>query len=78
MCSVSVAVNRVPVLDGHTAHVFCKLRTPATHLDAVRALRDFRPASPPHDLALVIGVHNGIRGAAGACLANAELCLAQR
>ncbi|WP_419165545.1 aspartate-semialdehyde dehydrogenase [Candidatus Palauibacter sp.] len=120
---VSVAVNRVPVLDGHTAHVFCKLRTPTTHLDAARVLRDFRPrlepgslptlparplavrtepdrpqprldanaeggmavtvgriraASPPHDLALVVGVHNGIRGAAGACLANAELCLAHR
>ncbi|WP_420441412.1 aspartate-semialdehyde dehydrogenase [Candidatus Palauibacter sp.] len=120
---VSVAVNRVPVLDGHTAHVFCKLRTPATPLDAARVLRDFRSrldlaslptlparplavrtepdrpqprldanaeegmavtvgriraASPPHDLALVVGVHNGIRGAAGACLANAELCLAHR
>ncbi len=117
---VSVAVNRVPVLDGHTAHVFCSLRAPATPLDVARALRDFRSplqpgslptlparslvvrtepdrpqprldadaesgmavsvgrirrASPPHDLALVVGVHNGIRGAAGACLANAELCL---
>ena len=37
-----------------------------------------RAASPPHDLALVVGVHNGIRGAAGACLANAELCLVHR
>ncbi len=118
---VAAAVNRVPVLDGHTAHVFCKLRAPATHPDAARLLRDFRsplepgslptlpvrplvlrnepdrpqprldsdteagmavtvgrirPAPPPHDLALVVVVHNGIRGAAGACLANAELCLA--
>ena len=33
------------------------------------------PGPPPHDLALVVVVHNGIRGAAGACLANAELCV---
>ncbi|MXX55513.1 MAG: aspartate-semialdehyde dehydrogenase, partial [Gemmatimonadetes bacterium] len=39
---VAVAVNRVPVLDGHTAHVFCKLRSPPSRLDAVRALQDFR------------------------------------
>ena len=116
---VAVAVNRVPVLDGHTAHVFCKLRRPASHLDAIQVLRNFRPsaalralptlptrplvvrtepdrpqprldvdaatgmavsvgrirpAPPPHDLALVVVAHNGIRGAAGACLANAELC----
>ena len=119
----SVAANRVPVLDGHTAHVFCNLRTPATHVEVARVLRDFRPpvhvaslptlparplvvrtdpdrpqprldadaeggmavtvgrirpAFPPHDLTLVVGVHNGIRGAAGACLANAELFLAHR
>ena len=47
---VSVAVNRVPVLDGHTAHVFCKLRTPTTHLDAARVLRDFRPRLGPGSL----------------------------
>ena len=29
----------------------------------------------PHDIAMTVVVHNGIRGAAGACLANAELCL---
>jgi aspartate-semialdehyde dehydrogenase len=34
-------------------------------------------SAPPHDLALVTVVHNGIRGAAGACLANAELCVAR-
>ncbi len=118
---VAVSVNRVPVLDGHTAHVFCRLRAPANHTDAARVLRDFRsplepgllptlparplvvrteadrpqprldadaeagmavsigrirPAPPPHDLALAVVVHNGIRGAAGACLANAELCVA--
>lgn len=117
---VAVAVNRVPVLDGHTAHVFCRLRRPASHRDALDGLRHFRPsapadtlptlptrplvvrtepdrpqprldadsaagmavtvgrirpAPPPHDIALVVVAHNGIRGAAGACLANAELCV---
>lgn len=33
--------------------------------------------APPHDLALTVVAHNGIRGAAGACLLNAELCLAR-
>ena len=114
---IAVAVNRVPVLDGHTAHVFCTLRRPASPDDAARVLRDFRPpaaallpstpgrslivrnepdrpqprldadaaagmavsagrirtAPPPHDLALVVVAHNGVRGAAAACLANAEL-----
>ena len=119
---VSVAVNRVPVLDGHTAHVFLKLGSRASPGDIVRALEDFRPpaaaralptlptrplvvrtepdrpqprldadaasgmavsigriraAPPPHDIALVVVAHNGIRGAAGACLANAELCVAR-
>lgn len=32
--------------------------------------------APPHDLAMTVVVHNGVRGAAGACLLNAELCLA--
>ncbi len=117
--AVTAAVNRVPVLDGHLAHVFASLRRPASAGDAARALRDFRPpaaavlpsvparplvvrtepdrpqprldrdaaggmavsvgrvrsAGPPHDLALVVVSHNGVRGAAGACLANAELCL---
>ena len=114
---IAVAVNRVPVLDGHTAHVFCTLRRTASPHDAARVLRDFRPpaaarlpsapgrplivrnepdrpqprldadaaagmavsagrirtAPPPHDLALVVVAHNGVRGAAAACLANAEL-----
>ena len=115
---VSVAVNRVPVLDGHTAHVFLKLGNRAAPDDVVRALEDFRPpaaaralptlpprplvlrpepdrpqprldadaasgmavsigriraAPPPHDIAFVVVAHNGVRGAAGACLANAEL-----
>ncbi len=118
---VAVAVNRVPVVDGHTAHVFCTLRREASAADAVRVLREFRavddvqalptvPSRPivvrtepdrpqprldaeaesgmavvvgrvraaprPHHLALVVLAHNGIRGAAGACLANAELCVA--
>lgn len=118
---VAVAVNRVPVLDGHTAHVFCRLRDPATHREAAEVLHGFRSplkvgalpslparplvvrgepdrpqprldadaeagmavtvgrirsAPPPHHLALAVVVHNGIRGAAGACLTNAELCLA--
>ena len=117
---VTAAVNRVPVLDGHLAHVFASLRHPASPADAARVLRDFRapaavsalpstparplvvrsepdrpqprldrdagggmavsvgrvrPAGPPHDLALAVVSHNGVRGAAGACLANAELCL---
>ena len=119
---VASAVNRVPVLDGHMAHVFLTLRSPADPEDAAQALADFRaPASlpdlpslpehplivrrepdrpqprldadaaggmavsvgrirpaPPHDLAMTVVVHNGVRGAAGACLANAELCLASR
>lgn len=115
---VSVAVNRVPVLDGHSAHVFLKLGSRAAVGDVARALDDFRrpaaveslptlPARPlvvrtepdrpqprldadaaagmavsvgriravpaPHDVALVLVAHNGVRGAAGACLANAEL-----
>ena len=117
---VAAAVNRVPVLDGHLAHVFCSLRHPASPGDATEALRGFRPpdavsalpsaparplvvrsepdrpqprldkdaaggmavsvgrvrsAGGPRNLALVVVSHNGVRGAAGACLANAELCL---
>ncbi len=119
---VAVAVNRVPVLDGHTAHVFVKLGRPASAGDVAAALVDFqppaavrslptlpprplavrsepdrpqprldadagagmavsvgriRPAPPPHDIAFVVVAHNGIRGAAGACLANAELYIAR-
>ena len=115
---VSVAVNRVPVLDGHSAHVFLKLGSRAAVGDVARALDGFRrpaaveslptlPARPlvvrtepdrpqprldadaaagmavsvgriraapaPHDVALVVVAHNGVRGAAGVCLANAEL-----
>jgi aspartate-semialdehyde dehydrogenase len=118
--AVAAAVNRVPVLDGHLAHVFCTLRNPASPDDAARVLREFRPpsaaaalpsvpawplvvrtepdrpqprldkdgaggmavsvgriraAGTPHDLALVVVSHNGVRGAAGACLSNAELCI---
>ncbi len=116
--AVTAAVNRVPVLDGHLAHVFLSLRHPASPADAERVLGDFRAPSaasalpsvpsrplivrgepdrpqprldrdagggmavsvgrvrrsgPPHDLALAVLSHNGVRGAAGACLANAEL-----
>ena len=118
---VAAATNRVPVLDGHMAHVFLRLRTPAQPDEVERALRHFRGCSsvrelptlpkrplavrsepdrpqprldigasramavsvgrvrsaPPHDLALVTVVHNGVRGAAGACLANTELCVAR-
>lgn len=117
---VAASTNRVPVLDGHMAHVFLTLRKSARPEDVRRSLLDFRSGSslpelptlperpievrcepdrpqprldigaaggmavsvgrircaPPHDLALVTVVHNGIRGAAGACLANAELCVA--
>ena len=119
--AVAVSVNRVPVLDGHTANVFLKFASPASPGDAERALADFRAppslprlpslperplvvrpepdrpqprldidaaggmaasvgrirTAPPHDLALTVVAHNGIRGAAGACLLNAELCLAR-
>ena len=116
---VGVAVTRVPVPDGHTAHIFLKLRRqvslgeveriwteyrrPATLGDlpslperplVVRREPDrpqpkldlraaggmgvsvgrIRKAPPPHDIAFVALAHNGVRGAAGACLANAELC----
>ena len=119
---VAVAVNRVPVLDGHTAHVFLKLGRAASAGDIAAVLEDFRPppavcelpslparplvvrtefdrpqprldanaeagmavtvgriraAPPPHDLAFVVVAHNGVRGAAGACLANAELYMAR-
>lgn len=33
--------------------------------------------APPHDVALTVVVHNTMRGAAGACMENAELCLAR-
>ena len=118
--AVAVSVNRVPVLDGHTANVFLKFASPASPGDAARALAEFRAppslprlpslperplivrsepdrpqprldigaaggmaasvgrirAAPPHDLAMTVVAHNGVRGAAGACLANAEFCLA--
>ena len=118
---VAASTNRVPVLDGHMAHVFLRLRTPAQPEEVERTLLDYRPCRslpdlptlpqrplavrpepdrpqprldigasrgmavsvgrirsvPPHDLALVTVVHNGVRGAAGACLANAELCIAR-
>lgn len=116
---VAASTNRVPVLDGHMAHVFLRLRAPARPAEVERALLAYRPcpslaelptlpkqplavrpepdrpqprldigasrgmavsvgrvrSAPPHDLALVTVVHNGVRGAAGACLANAELCV---
>lgn len=125
--TVAAAVNRVPVLDGHLAHVFCSLRHPASPGDAARVLRDFRPppkasalpstpgrplvvrdepdrpqprldkdsadgmavsvgriraagapaVGAPHDLAFAVVSHNGVRGAAGACLSNAELCVSE-
>ena len=117
--ALAVAVNRVPVLDGHMAHVFLDLRRCASPADVRAALDGFeRPAelgcvpslperplvvrdepdrpqpaldaragdgmvvsvgrirsAPPWDVALTLVVHNAIRGAAGACLANAELCV---
>ena len=117
---VAASTNRVPVLDGHMAHVFLKLRKAAALEEIRRCLGEFggspslpelptlprqplavrsesdRPQprldidaeagmaasvgrlrrAPPHDVALVVVVHNQVRGAAGACLANAELCAA--
>ena len=119
---VAVAVNRVPVVDGHTAHVFLKLGHAASARDVTAVLKEFRPPSaawtlpslpvrplvvrtepdrpqprldadaangmavsvgrirpapPPHDVAFVVVAHNGVRGAAGACIANAELHVAR-
>lgn len=118
---VAVAVNRVPVVDGHTVHVFLRLGRRASPAEVVEALEAFRadddvvslPSMPerplvvrgerdrpqprldagagqgmkvsvgrireglPHDLALTVVVHNTMRGAAGAGVANAELCLAR-
>jgi aspartate-semialdehyde dehydrogenase len=119
--AVAVAVNRVPVVDGHTAHVFLRLERPARVGEVRDVLRSFSPpegisalpssldfpvtvlerpdrpqprldarrssgmavtvgrvrTAPPYDLAMTLVVHNAIRGAAGACLANAELCVAR-
>jgi len=116
---VSVQVNRVPVLDGHLASVFVRLRDGAS-LEAIKStLRDFaaaggaaglptapvaplqlldfpdRPqprvdldagsgmtvsvgsfaADPVYDGCFTVLVHNLIRGAAGACVLNAELAV---
>lgn len=111
-----VAVNRVPVVDGHLAHVFLEcdadvhpadvahtLREaqaphgakglPTVPLHTFRVLEDpFRPQprldldvgsgmtiavgrirGGPRRIALTVLSHNLVRGAAGACLANAEL-----
>ncbi len=117
----AVTVTRVPVPDGHTAHVFLKLRNPAPAAEVEGVLRSFKrppdldglptlPARPlrvrdepdrpqprldadagrgmavsvgrirtfpPYDAGMVVLSHNAIRGAAGACLANAELCVAR-
>ena len=114
---LAVAANRVPVPDGHMAHVFLRLRSRATPgaVDdllsnfvapacaqglpsvpdrPVRTMSDqFRPQpaldigwaggmgvtvgrireASGFDVALTLVVHNAVRGAAGACLANAEL-----
>jgi aspartate-semialdehyde dehydrogenase len=118
---VAVAVTRVPVVDGHTAHVFLRLGRCAPPTEVVEVLEAFRPEddiaslpsiprrplvvrsetdrpqprldagagggmtvsvgrireAPPYDVALTLVVHNTVRGAAGACVANAELCLAR-
>ena len=118
---VAVAVNRVPVVDGHMAHVFLRLERKTDPEEVTRVLEGFEapqalrsglpslPRRPIHvhqapdrpqprldasrgsgmvvtvgqlrkapsfDVAFSLVVHNGVRGAAGACLANAELCLA--
>lgn len=119
--SIAVAVTRVPVMDGHTAHVFLRLGSEADGAAVADALRAFRsspevaglPSIPTRPLrllddvdrpqplrdlqtgngmtvsvgrvrqvdggriALTMVVHNTIRGAAGASVANAELCLAR-
>lgn len=116
-----VAVNRVPVPDGHLAHVFLDLESEASPQAVAAVLRDAPPPpsvrslptvpartvrvvddsarpQPRLDLDLDAGMevvvgrirgggtrlaltvlsHNLIRGAAGACLANAELLVSRR
>jgi len=114
---LAIAVNRVPVPDGHMAHLFLRLQSRATPDEVDEVLSNFtapecveglpsvprRPVrttsdhSRPQpaldigwaggmgvtvgrirevagfDVALTLVVHNAVRGAAGACLANAEL-----
>ncbi len=116
---LAVAVNRVPVPDGHLAHLFLRLGSRATPDAIHRVLSDFTPpactdnlpslpgrplriTSDPFrpqpsldigwaggmgvtvgrirevrgfDVALTLVVNNAVRGAAGSCLANAELAL---
>jgi aspartate-semialdehyde dehydrogenase len=118
---VAVTVNRVPVLDGHMAHVYLNFQRPPKIEDVVGALSSFRPppearglpsipehpvvvrmehdrpqprrdamagagmavtvgrirSAPPFHLAMTVVSHNLIRGAAGACIANAELSVAR-
>jgi aspartate-semialdehyde dehydrogenase len=115
---LDVAVNRVPVIHGHLAHLFLRFESPTSlshatallqaagaedseHLPTlpqhpIRVLLDDDRPQPRldadwqggmgvsvgrvrsvecHDLALTVLVHNLVRGAAGACLANAELAV---
>ncbi len=118
---IAAASSRVPVADGHLAHVFLRFEGEPSLDEAREALSAFRrperlkglPSLPERPLALharedrpqprldlmrgagmtvsvgrlrrtpngglafVVLSHNGVRGAAGACLANAELCLAR-
>lgn len=119
--NVSVAVNRVPVLDGHLATVFVRLRERVALERIAATLREFRgdpvardlptaprrpvqlhehpdrpqprldvdagngmtvnvgglAADPTYDVRFTVLVNNLVRGAAGACLLNAELLLRQ-
>ena len=77
----SPSLPDLPTLPGRPVVVRTEPDRPQPRLDigasrgmAVSVGR-IRPA-PPYDCALVVAVHNGVRGAAGACLANAELCAA--
>lgn len=118
---LAIAVNRVPVHDGHLAHVFLRLRRKATPEHVVEALEAFRPEeavvglpsipSRPlvvrhepdrpqprrdagagsgmsvsvgrvrstglYDVAFTVVSNNTVRGAAGACIANAELAMSR-
>jgi aspartate-semialdehyde dehydrogenase len=116
-----VAVNRVPVVDGHLAHLFLDFDADVDPADIALTLREARAPQParslptvpdrtlrvvddPHRpqpaldldqdsgmevvvgrirgggrrIALTVLSHNLIRGAAGACLANAELLVSRR
>jgi len=83
---VAVATNRVPVVDGHTAHVFVRLEKRARPQEVREALRAFEPDAGVAGLPSIPRRPLVVRPEpdrpqprldAGACIANVELCLAR-